>query len=141
MLSQLRGPVSAHGHGRSWWGTARRRGARSRGVPRRNAADADAEGAVGDSQVARDGRAGRLDGRRVRRAVLVRLAVAGDVDEAERVRVVEQRVEDRAGVEDGDLPEVSVVLLERLRARDQLVVVVREGGSDCVDSPGPALNN
>ena len=90
---------------------------------------------TGDSQVARDRRARRLLGRLLWRAVLVRITEACAVDEPERVRVVEQRVEDRARIEDSHLIEVSVVLLECVHARRELAVVVRKRGIDIFNRP------
>ena len=92
------------------------------------------------SQVARNGRARRSLCRVVGRAVLVRLTEAGAVHEAERLRVIQQRVEHRAGVEDGDLVEVVVLRLECMHVLHELLVVVRERRSNFSNLRGALLD-
>ncbi len=94
-----------------------------------------------DLQVAGD-RCARRDLRRLLgRAVLVRLAEPGAVHEPERFGVVEERVEDRAGVEDGHLPEVPVLGLEGADVRGELRVVVRKGRGDQCDGVRALLDD
>lgn len=93
------------------------------------------------SQIARH-RGTRRDLRRLLgRAVLVRLAEASAVGEAKGLGVVQERVEDRAGVKDCHLIEVAVSRLERADVRFELRVVVRKGGRDFRDVAGALLDH
>ena len=80
------------------------------------------------SQIARHRSARRDLRRRPGRPVLVRVAEPGAVREPERLCIVQERVEDRAGVEYDDLIQVRVRPCERADARGELGVVVRERG-------------
>jgi len=84
-------------------------------------------------EIARNRRTRRgLCGHR-RCAILIRLAESRRVDESERVRVVQQGIEDRSGVEHCDLVEVPVLRLEFLDVCRELGVVVCERRCDLFD--------
>lgn len=90
----------------------------------------DVCGEAAHSQVTRHGCAARNLCRGRGRAVLVRLAETSAVHEAECLRVIEEGVENRAGVEHGNLVEVGVRRLKLPDARCELSVVVGQGGGD-----------
>lgn len=79
-----------------------------------------------NSQIARNRCAWRGDSGGLRRSVLISLTEASRVDEAKRAGVVQKRVEDRPGVEERHLIQVTVPRLEGFDVGGQLTVVVVE---------------